>query len=337
MRIFVTGGAGYVGSACLRLLLRLGHDAIAFDNLSEGYAEAVPNGRLVVGDIKDTATLVHAIKSHRSEAVMHFAAATYVGESVTDPDHHYSTNIGGTLSLLRAMRQAGVDRLLFSSTCATYGDNPKPPMNEDAAQIPCSPYARTKLAVEWMIRDFAHAYGLGFTLLRYFNAAGADGDGEHGENHDPETHLIPLLLEVAAGRREKLLMYGNDYPTPDGTCIRDYVHTDDLASAHLLAIEATTPSTAEVYNIGTGNGQSVKQVIAACESVTGRRIPIEIAARRPGDAPALVADPTKLKSRLGWQPQWTDIRSIVDSAWRWHQRYPKGYASKTAQRAAGSR
>jgi UDP-glucose-4-epimerase GalE len=328
MRIFVTGGAGYVGSACLRLLLKQGHDAVAFDNLSEGYAQAVPGGRLVTGDIKDTTALAQAIKAHRAEAVMHFAAATYVGESVTNPDYHYSTNIAGTLSLLRAMREAGVNRMLFSSTCATYGDNPKPPMNEEAAQIPCSPYARTKLAVEWMIRDFAHAYGLGFTLLRYFNAAGADADGEFGENHDPETHLIPLLLQVAAGQRDKLLMYGDDYPTPDGTCIRDYVHTDDLASAHLLAIQATTPTTSEVYNIGTGDGQSVKQVIAACEAVTGKRIPIETVARRPGDAPALVADPAKLKSRLGWAPKWTDIRSIVDSAWRWHQRYPQGYASK---------
>lgn len=336
MRIFVTGGAGYVGSACLRLLLRQGHDAVAFDNLSEGYAEAVPAGRLVQGDIRDTAALAQAMKSHGAEAVMHFAAATYVGESVTNPDHHYGNNIAGTLSLLRAMRETGVQRMLFSSTCATYGDNPTPPMNEDAAQIPCSPYARTKLAVEWMIRDFAHAYGLGFTLLRYFNASGADGDGEFGENHEPENHLIPLLLQVAAGQRDKLLMFGDDYPTPDGTCIRDYVHTDDLASAHLLAIQATTPKTAEVFNIGTGIGQSVRQVISACEKVTGRKLAIEVVARRPGDAPALVADPTKIKTRLGWQPQWNSIEDIVESAWRWHQRYPKGYASKAAaQRSAG--
>jgi UDP-glucose 4-epimerase len=331
MRVLVTGGAGYVGSACLRRLLAEGHDAIAFDNLSEGHRAAVPEGRLIEGSLADTAALTRVMKEHGSEAVMHFAAATYVGESVTNPDHHYSNNIGGTLSLLRAMREAGVQRMLFSSTCATYGDNPTVPMNELAAQIPCSPYARTKLAVEWMIRDFAHAYGLGFTILRYFNASGADRDGEFGENHEPETHLIPLLLQVALGQRDKLMMYGEDYPTPDGTCIRDYVHTDDLASAHLLAISATTPKTAEVFNIGTGNGQSVKEVHRACEEVTGRKIPLEVTARRPGDAPALVADPVKLKTLLGWKPEFSDIRRTVETAWTWHQRYPKGYADKAAK------
>ncbi len=328
MKVLVTGGAGYVGSACLRKLLAEGHDAIAFDNLSEGHRAAVPEGRLIEGNLADTAGLARAMKEHGSEAVMHFAAATYVGESVTNPDHHYSNNIGGTLSLLRAMREAGVQRMLFSSTCATYGDNPTVPMNETAAQIPCSPYARTKLAVEWMIRDFAHAYGLGFTILRYFNASGADRDGEFGENHEPETHLIPLLLQVALGQRDKLMMYGDDYPTPDGTCIRDYVHTDDLASAHLLAISATTPKTAEVFNIGTGNGQSVKEVHRACEEVTGRKIPLQVTARRPGDAPALVADPVKLKTQLGWKPEFFDIRRTVETAWAWHQRYPRGYADK---------
>lgn len=330
MKVLVTGGAGYVGSACLRKLLAEGHDAIAFDNLSEGYEAAVPAGKLVKGDIADTAALAGVMKEHGSEAVMHFAAATYVGESVTNPDHHYSNNIAGTLSLLRAMRQSGIQRMLFSSTCATYGDNPVVPMNETAAQIPCSPYARTKLAVEWMIRDFAHAYGLGFTLLRYFNASGADRDGEFGEAHDPETHLIPLLLQVALGQRDKLMLYGDDYPTPDGTCIRDYVHTDDLAQAHMLAITATTPTTAEVFNIGTGNGQSVKEVHRACEEVTGRKIPLEITARRPGDAPALVADPTKLKTQLGWKPEFYDIKRTVETAWAWHQKYPKGYADKAA-------
>jgi UDP-glucose-4-epimerase GalE len=330
MRLLVTGGAGYVGSACLRKLLAEGHDAIAFDNLSEGYEAAVPAGRLVTGDIADTAALAKVMKEHGSEAVMHFAAATYVGESVTNPDHHYGNNIAGTLSLLRAMRQSGIQRMLFSSTCATYGDNPVVPMNETAAQVPCSPYARTKLAVEWMIRDFAHAYGLGFTILRYFNASGADRDGEFGEAHDPETHLIPLLLQVALGQRDKLMLYGDDYPTPDGTCIRDYVHTDDLAQAHMLAIAATTNTTAEVFNIGTGNGQSVKEVHRACEEVTGRSIPLEITARRPGDAPALVADPSKLKTQLGWKPEFYDIKRTVETAWAWHRKYPKGYVDKAA-------
>lgn len=328
MRVLVTGGAGYVGSACLRRLLAEGHDAIALDNLCEGHKQAVPQGRLIVEDVRDTAALARAIKDHGSEAVMHFAAATYVGVSVQDPDYHYSNNIGGTLSLLRAMREVGVRRLLFSSTCATYGDNPKPPMDEQAAQMPCSPYARTKVSVEWMIRDFAHAYGLGYTILRYFNAAGADADGEYGEDHDPETHLIPLALGVPLGKQEKILLFGDDYATPDGTCIRDYVHTDDLASAHLLAISATTPRTAEVYNVGAGQGQSVKQVHAACEDVTGRSIPFEMVARRPGDAPALVADATKLKTRLGWKPKYPDLRAIIETAWSWHRRYPNGYAGK---------
>jgi len=337
MRIFVTGGAGYVGSACLRLLLAEGHDAIAFDNLSKGHREAVPSGRLMIGDINDTPALVRAMKDHSSEAVMHFAAATDVGESVRNPDFHYGNNIGGTLSLLRAMRDAGIRRMLFSSSCATYGDNPKPPMNEQAEQIPCSPYARTKLAVEWLIRDFAQAYGLGFTLLRYFNAAGADADGEHGEDHDPELHLIPLILQVAAGKRGTIRFFGDDYPTPDGTCIRDYVHTADLASAHLLAIKATTSSTADVYNVGTGQGQSVKQVHAACEHVTGRSIGYEVVSRRPGDAPALVADSTKLMTRLGWKPKYLDIGSIIATAWRWHQRFPNGYRDKVAQSPVVSR
>jgi UDP-glucose 4-epimerase len=328
MKVFVTGGAGYVGSACLRLLLAEGHDAIAFDNLYKGHREAIPADRLVVGDLHDTAALTRAMIDHGSEAVMHFAAATDVGESVTNPDYHFSNNVGGTLSLLRAMREAGVQRMLFSSTCATYGDNPKPPMDESAAQIPCSPYARTKLAVEWMIRDFAQAYGLGFTLLRYFNAAGADLDGEFGEDHDPELHLIPLVLQVPLGKRQKIYLFGDDYPTPDGTCIRDYVHTDDLASAHLLAIAATTPVTAEVFNIGTGQGQSVKQIHAACEAVTGQKIPFEVVKRRPGDAPALVANPAKLLTRLGWKPKHRDISSVIETAWKWHQRYPNGYADK---------
>ena len=333
MRILVTGGAGYVGSACLRHLIEAGHEPLAYDNMCEGHPEAVPGDRLVDGDIADTDSLIKAMKDHGAEAVMHFAAATYVGESVTNPDYHYSNNIAGTLSLLRAMREVGVNRMLFSSTCATYGDNPEPPMNEESAQIPCSPYARTKLSVEWMIRDFSHAYGLGFTLLRYFNAAGADPDGQYGEDHDPETHIIPLVLEVPLGKREKILIFGNDYPTEDGTCVRDYVHTSDLASAHLLAIEATTPHTGEVYNIGTGNGNSVMDIHRACEKVTGSKIPLEVVDRRPGDAPALVADPVKLKSQLGWKPKFDNIEAVVETAWRWHSAHPNGYADRKADSA----
>lgn len=329
MNILVTGGAGYVGSACLRYMLARGHNAVAFDSLVQGHAAAVPGGktggRLIVGDIADTEALVAALRKVNAEAVMHFAAATYVGESVENPEYHYRNNIGGTLSLLNAMRTVGVKRMLFSSTCATYGMTPKVPMSEDSPQDPFSPYARTKLAVEWMIRDFAHAYGLGFTLLRYFNAAGADEGAKYGEDHRPETHLIPLVLEVPLGKRQKIMVLGNDYPTPDGTCIRDYVHTEDLAQAHLLAMEATTPTTAEVFNIGTGTGSSVLEVITACEEVTGTAIPREVVGRRPGDPPALVADPSKLRNRLGWRPKYPDIRSIVASAWAWHKANPNGY------------
>lgn len=327
MKILLTGGAGYVGSACLRWLLARGHTAVAYDNLSLGHREAVPAECLVVGDIHDRALLAATLREREIEAVMHFAAATSVEESVSNPAFHYRNNVAGTLSVLEAMRDAGVRRMLFSSTCATYGLNPKVPMTEDSAQDPCSPYGRTKLAVEWLIRDFAHAHGLGFTLLRYFNAAGASEDGTHGEDHRPETHLIPIVLQYALGRRKELVVYGEDYPTPDGTCIRDYVHVDDLAQAHLLAIEATTPATAEVFNIGTGRGHSVLEVLRACEEVVGRPIPFRRAARRPGDAPALYADPAKLVGRLGWKPRHPGIRSIVETAWRWHRSRPEGYSA----------
>lgn len=329
MNILVTGGAGYVGSACLRYMLARGHNAVAFDNLSQGHAAAVPGGRdggrLIIGDIADTEALITVMKKIKADAVMHFAAATYVGESVVNPEFHYRNNIGGTLSLLNAMRAAGVKRLLFSSTSATYGLTTKVPMTEDAPLEPVCPYARTKLAVEWMIRDFAHAYGLGFTLLRYFNASGADESGDYGEDHRTENHLIPLVLRVPLGKAPHINVFGDDYNTPDGTCIRDYVHTDDLAQAHLLAIEATTPTTAEVYNIGSEKGSSVNEVIRACEEVVGQPIPRVVVGRRPGDPPVLIADATRLKTRLGWKPKYTDVRDIVRTAWKWHSTHPNGY------------
>lgn len=328
MKVLVTGGAGYVGSACLRYLRSEGHEALAYDNLVEGHRSAVGGAELVVGDIADTTLLTRVLRDFGAEAVMHFAAATNVGESVGNPEYHYRNNVGGTLSLLNAMREAGVDRMLFSSTCATYGNSPKVPMSETTPQDPCSPYARTKLAVEWMIRDFADAYGIGFTLLRYFNAAGASADGSFGEYHSPETHLIPIVLSALLGQRELVKVFGTDYPTPDGTCIRDYIHIEDLASAHLLAISKTTPKTQEVFNVGTGHGQSVLQIIKACETVTGRRVPTENAQRRPGDPPALVADPVKLRTVLGWQPRYTSIEDVVATAWRWHEKNPDGYGPR---------
>lgn len=326
MKILITGGAGYVGSACLRYVAEQGHEVMAYDNLAMGHAGATDGHPLVVGDIADTEKLTETLQDFGADAVMHFAAATYVGESVEDPEYHYRNNIGGTLSLLNAMRAAGINRMLFSSTCATYGMTDSETMSEATPQDPFSPYARTKLAVEWMIRDFAHAYDMGFTLLRYFNASGADPDGRHGEDHRPENHLIPLVLQTALGQRDVIKVFGTDYPTPDGTCIRDYVHTRDLASAHLLAIEATTPETAEVFNIGTGQGQSVMDIIKTCEKVTGRAIPQEVTERRPGDPPRLVAEPSKLKTQLGWEPQFT-IEETIATAWAWHQAHPDGYGA----------
>jgi len=330
MKILVTGGAGYVGSACLRYLLTQGVDAYAFDNLAQGHPEAVPQGRFIQGDIADTQAVAEVLEKIDADAVMHFAAATCVGESVDDPEYHYRNNIGGTMSLLNAMRQAGVNRMLFSSTCATYGMTPKIPMSEDTLQDPFSPYARTKLTVEWMIRDFADAYGMGFTLLRYFNASGASQCGNFGEDHSPENHIIPLVLQIPLGQRDKIRVFGTDYPTDDGTCVRDYVHVDDLASAHWLAIQATTTDTREVFNIGTGNGQSVMQIIKACEEVTGQKIAVEMTDRRPGDPPALVADPRKLKTQLGWEPKYIDIKDTIATAWQWHQSHPKGYLTGAA-------
>ena len=327
MKILITGGAGYVGSACLRYVAAQGHEVMAYDNLMMGHRGAVDGHALVVGDIADTDLLTRTLRDFGADAVMHFAAATYVGESVENPDLHYRNNIVGSLSLLNAMRGAGVGRLLFSSTCATYGMTAADTMSETTPLDPFSPYARTKLAVEWMIRDFARAYDMGFTLLRYFNAAGADPDGRHGEDHTPESHLIPLVLQVPLGQRDRISIFGTDYATADGTCIRDYVHTRDLAAAHLLAIEATGRGSDETYNIGTGNGQSVMDIVAACEAVTGQPIPRTFEARRPGDPPRLVADATKLKNRLGWVPEYTDIRDIVATAWAWHQAHPHGYGT----------
>jgi UDP-glucose 4-epimerase len=328
MNVLVTGGAGYVGSACARHLSAEGHNAVVYDNLVQGHPAAVGSIELVKADIFDVQRMSDTLQGMNADAVMHFAAATYVGESVTDPEYHYRNNIYGTLCLLHAMREANVNRLLFSSTCATYGDNPECPMTENTVQNPCSPYARTKLSVEWMIHDFSVAYNLGYTILRYFNAAGASIDGSYGEAHHPENHLIPLVLQIPLGQRQKLSVFGNDYPTEDGTCIRDYIHVDDLASAHLLAVTAMESGTQSVFNVGTGKGNSVLEIIKACEDVTSERIPYEVVDRRPGDAPALVADPKKLTTQLGWRPIYTDIRDIVAAAWNWHKSNPKGYEGK---------
>jgi UDP-glucose-4-epimerase GalE len=329
MKILLTGGAGYIGSACLRWLLKNGHDPVAFDNMAEGNAPAVPEGRLVVGDIRDTARLTEALRAHRADAVMHFAALASVPLSISDPSSYWSVNAEGTRSVLESMRAAGVSRIVFSSTAATYAFGVESPIRETTPQVPETPYGTTKLAAEWMIKEYARAYGLGYTIFRYFNASGADPDGRHGESRHAEGHIIPLTLLVAVGRRDKLKIFGGDWETRDGTCVRDYVHTDDLAQAHQLAAEALEPGVAAEYNLGSGSGTTILEVLRACEEAVGRPIPHEIVGRRPGDPGTLIATPEKAARELGWSPRYPEIGSIVDTAWRWHHSHPDGYGAAT--------
>jgi UDP-glucose-4-epimerase GalE len=325
MRVLVTGGAGYVGSHAAKLLAESGHSVVVVDNLAEGHRAAVGKLPLVVADLLDRDSMIGLIKEHRIEAVMHFAAFAYVGVSVTEPAKYYQNNIVGTLALLDAMRETGINRIVFSSTCATYGIPERVPISEDHPQQPINPYGFTKLAIERALADYAHAYGLGYAALRYFNASGAAADGTIGEDHDPETHLIPLILQVALGQREYVQIFGTDYPTPDGTCIRDYIHVDDLASAHLVALEKLTPGMELKLNLGTGHGASVQEVIDHCREITGHAIPSRVAPRRPGDPPELVADASLAKHVLGWEAKHKDVRPIIESAWRWHKTHPQGY------------
>ena len=330
MRILLTGGAGYVGSACLRWLLAHGHDPIAYDNMLDGNVGAVPDAseRLIRGDIAETDRLAEILRQHGIEAVMHFAALLSVPESVADPEAYYRVNVAGTKSVLDAMRAAGLRKILFSSTAATYGFHTEMPLREDSPQIPETPYGSTKLAAERMIREYARAYEMSYTLLRYFNAAGADPGGDYGEDHHQESHLIPLILQVAVGRRPRVMIYGNDYPTQDGTCVRDYVHTSDLAQAHQLAVEALGPGVGRAYNLGSGTGASILEVLRACEQVAGRPIPHEIVGRRPGDPAVLIASSEKAVRELGWSPRHSDIREIVRTAWEWHHRHPEGFSAQ---------
>lgn len=325
MKVLLSGGAGYVGSHAAKLLLSRGHDIWIYDNLSEGHRAAVPAERLVEGDLHDQDKLTATLKEKKIEAVMHFAASCYVGVSVTNPAEYYHNNVVGTLSLLESMRHADVKRIVFSSTCATYGVPDIVPITEAEKQAPINPYGFTKLVIERALADYAHAYGWGYAALRYFNASGAAADGTIGEDHDPETHLIPLVLEVALGKRESIRVYGDDYPTPDGTCIRDYIHVDDLATAHLAALEKLQAGSELKLNLGTGNGASVLEVIEAGRRVTGHAIPAEMAPRREGDPPVLVADARLANEVLGWQPKHREIEGIVKSAWGWHKAHPSGY------------
>jgi len=321
--VLVTGGAGYIGSHACKALARAGWQPVAYDNLVYGHPRAVKWGPLERGDILDAARLDAVLAQYKPKAVMHFAAFAYVGESVTDPAKYYTNNIYGTQMLLDAARRAGIDRFVFSSTCATYGLPQRETLDEAHPQAPINPYGFTKLVVERMLADYRSAYGLRSIALRYFNAAGADPDGEVGESHDPETHLIPLLLGAGLGRRPAITVFGRDYATPDGTCIRDYIHVADLASAHVAAVERLEGEPARpAYNLGTGNGHSVQQVIDRAGALIGQPVPHKDGPRRPGDPDRLVAAAALAHAELGWQPRHSDLDTILKTALAWETRQP---------------
>jgi UDP-glucose 4-epimerase len=321
MRILVTGGAGYIGSHMVKLLVGTGAEVTVLDDLSTGHAEAVRGAQLVKGDIADVASTRTLLQNNAIEAVVHFAASSLVGESMADPLKYYRRNVGGTVALAQAMREAGVARIVFSSTAAVYGDPLRTPIDETHPTQPVNPYGASKLAVERMLADCSAAYGIGAVVLRYFNAAGADPSGELGERHDPETHLIPLVLQAASGRRASISVFGNDWPTRDGTCVRDYIHVSDLCVAHLQALEwLAKGGQYERFNLGNGDGATVLEVIEAARRVTGKPIRVDQAPRRAGDPPSLVADASKARRVLGWQPARADIEGIVRDAWNFEQR-----------------
>lgn len=323
MKVFLTGGAGYIGSVTAEFLLDAGHDVLVFDNLGRGHREALDKrAGFVEGELLDADRVQGAMADYAPDAVMHFAAFALVAESMANPALYFRNNVSGGINLAAAMIKNGVDRIIFSSTCATYGQPDRVPMTEDTPQVPTNPYGESKLIFEKILRWYHDCEGMQTVFLRYFNAAGATE--RLGEDHDPETHLIPIVLQVAQGRRDKIDVYGDDYDTPDGTCIRDYIHIVDLAEAHALAL-ATEHCGA--FNLGNGNGYSVKEVIATAREVTGHDIPANVAPRRPGDPARLIAGADKARQILGWQPRYPALREIVATAWNWHQQYPNGYAS----------
>jgi UDP-glucose 4-epimerase len=327
MKVLVVGGAGYIGSHCVRQLKAAGHEPVVLDNLVFGHRRAVgPDVHFYRADLGSEADVGLILEREKIELVMHFAAYAFVGESVTDPLKYYFNNVVATLSLLRAMLYHDVKKFVFSSTCATYGIPDRLPITEDLPQAPINPYGQTKLDVENALKALAHAHGLSSASFRYFNAAGAALDGAIGEDHKPETHLIPLVLDTALGKRENIKIFGTDYPTPDGTCLRDYVHVDDLSRAHIAAFDKLeAPGQSLFYNLGTGTPTSVREVISAAEEVTGKRIPAIEEERRPGDPPSLYADSTKAQEELNWNIEFPDIRSIIETAWNWHRQHPRGY------------
>ncbi len=326
--ILVVGGAGYIGSHMCKHLSRNGYLPIVLDNLSRGHEKAVKWGPFIEGSISDRNILKRIFSEHRIDAVMHYAAYCYVGESVTDPSMYYQNNLADTICLLSEMVEAEIKKIVFSSSCAVYGEPEEIPITESHPQNPVNPYGRTKYMVEQVLDDFGYAYGLEFVSLRYFNAAGADPEGELGEDHNPETHLIPLTIQAAAGKREEIRIYGNDYPTRDGTCIRDYIHVEDLAESHLRALERLLNGEGGgTYNLGNGVGYSVREVIDITRRITGKHIRDRVVERRDGDPAVLVGSSDKATHELGWNPRFPDLESIVKTAWHWHQKYPNGYDS----------
>lgn len=325
--VLVVGGAGYVGSHTVKELIRVGYRPVVFDNLSTGHRGAVPRGaRFVRGDLLKPATLGRVFRDTSFKAVLHFAAKALVGESVADPALYYRENVTGTLNLLEAMRAHRARRIVFSSSAATYGVVHKVPLREDHPKQPCNPYGRTKWTIECMLREFGEAYGLRSISLRYFNAAGCDPEGAIGEDHEPETHLIPNVLAAALSARRRVKIFGDDYNTPDGTCVRDYVHVTDLAQAHVLALDKLAAGVrTDAFNLGNGNGYSVAQVVETAREVTGRPIRAVMGPRRPGDPDVLVAASTRARRELGWKPQFGALATIIETAWGWHRENPRGY------------
>jgi UDP-glucose-4-epimerase GalE len=331
--ILVTGGAGYIGAHACKALAKAGFEPVAYDNLVYGHKEAVRWGPFVEGDVGDRTLVTETIRRHGIAAVMHFAAFAYVGESVEKPEKYFHNNVVNTLAMLEAMHATDVKAIVFSSTCATYGLPEAMPIREDTPQHPVNPYGETKLMIERALYWYGVAHGLRSVALRYFNAAGADPDGEIGEDHNPETHLIPLILDAATGRRAQIDVYGTDYPTPDGSAVRDYIHVQDLADAHVRALRyLENGGDSCALNLGTGHGHSVRETIAAARRVTGRAIPSRDSARRPGDPPVLVADAVRAKEKLGWVPQLGSLDQIIGTAWTWHQ---KRFAAAHPPGAAG--
>ncbi len=325
MKILVTGGAGYIGSVTVERLVAQGHSVVVYDNLVKGHRAAVaPGATLVVGDLLDTPALVATLREHASEAVIHFAAYSLVGESMADPGRYFRNNVAGSISVANALAEAGVHALVFSSTAAVYGEPEQQPILEDAALAPTNAYGASKLTFEQLLPWYTRAYGLRYVSLRYFNAAGASE--RYGEVHDPETHLIPIVLGVALGQRAAIEIYGDDYPTPDGTNIRDYIHVIDLAEAHLLALQhLTRGGDSATFNLGNGRGFSVKEVIDVARRVTGREIPAKVGPRRAGDPAVLVASSDRIHAALGWTPRYPDLETIIGTAWQWQQAHPLGY------------